>query len=48
MFGLPIGTVWALGFVIALPLLSYGLYAVDRARGDGHVTVLGRRSLPDA
>lgn len=48
MFGLPLGTVWALGLVVALPLLSYGLHTVDQARGDGHVTVLGRRAPSDA
>ncbi len=48
MLGLPLGTVAALGLMGALPLLAYGLYRVDRERGEGHVTILGRRSSSDA
>lgn len=44
MFGLPAATVVALGLMIALPLLAYGLYRVDWTRGDGRVTILGRSS----
>jgi hypothetical protein len=43
LFGLPLGTVLLLGAILALPLAAYGLYRIDRARGDGHVTVLGHR-----
>ncbi|MFP4229213.1 MAG: hypothetical protein ACLFTE_10345 [Salinivenus sp.] len=48
MVGLPLGTVIALALVVGLPLLAYGLSRVDRSRGDGYVTVLGRRSSSDA
>ena len=44
VLGLPLGTAAALGFILAVPLLAYGLYRVDAARGDGHVTVFGHRS----
>lgn len=47
LFGLPFGSVLALGTVLVLPLVAYGLYRIDRARGDGHVTVLGHRVPPD-
>jgi len=43
VFGLPFGTAAALGVVLAFPLLAYGLFRVDAARGGGHVTVLGHR-----
>ena len=41
LFGLPWGTVAALAVVGALPVLSYVLYRIDVARGDGCVTVFG-------
>jgi hypothetical protein len=41
--GLPIGTSIALVLMIALPIITYGLYLVDRRTADGYVTVLGRR-----
>ena len=39
---LPIGTVIALGIMVAVPILTYALYRIDNQRGDGRVTVLGR------
>ena len=45
MLGLPLGTVIALAVIIALPLTAYGLYRIDEARGDGHVTVFGYRGI---
>jgi len=44
LFGLPGSTVVALAAVVLLPLLAYALYRIDRARGDGSVTVLGHHS----
>jgi ABC-type Co2+ transport system permease subunit len=44
MLGLPPGSVLALAVIVALPLVAYGLYRVDRARGDGSVTIFGSRS----
>jgi hypothetical protein len=44
MLGLPFGPTIALAAIIALPLVAYGLYRVDRSRGDGHVTVFGHRA----
>jgi hypothetical protein len=44
LFGLPLGSVLALAAIVALPLAAYGLYRVDQARGDGHVTVFGYRA----
>lgn len=43
LFGLPLGSGIALATIVALPLLTYGLYRIDRARGDGSVTVFGYR-----
>lgn len=43
LFGLPLGTVVALTLVVALPFLAYGLYRVDRTRGEGQVTIFGHR-----
>ncbi|MFO8100035.1 MAG: hypothetical protein R6T83_10515 [Salinibacter sp.] len=48
MLGLPPGTVVTLALVVGLPLLAYGLFRIDHARGEGHVTILGRRSSSDA
>ena len=45
MIGLPLGATIALTVIIALPLAAYGLYRIDEARGDGHVTVLGYRGI---
>lgn len=47
-FGLPLGSVLALAAIVVLPLAAYGLYRIDRTRGDGHVTVFGFRAPTDA
>lgn len=39
---LPVGTVIALGLMLAVPILTYVLYRIDHSRGDGRVTVLGK------
>jgi hypothetical protein len=44
LFGLPLGTIIALGGILALPVATYGLYRIDRARANGYVTVLGYRA----
>ncbi|ELY97522.1 hypothetical protein C482_12904 [Natrialba chahannaoensis JCM 10990] len=41
--GLPTGTVLAVAVMALLPVAMYLLYRVDKRRGDGHVTILGRR-----
>lgn len=46
LFGLPLGTVLALALAIALPLIAYGLYRIDRRRADGYVSVFGVRFPP--
>jgi len=43
VLGFPLGSALALAVIVALPLVAYGLYRIDRARGPGHVTVLGYR-----
>ena len=43
MIGLPIGTAVAVGIMIIVPILTYILYRIDHQRGEGYVTVLGRR-----
>jgi hypothetical protein len=43
VLGFPLGSALALVVIVALPLGAYGLYRIDRARGNGHVTVLGYR-----
>jgi hypothetical protein len=47
-FGLPLASTIALAAIVALPLAAYGLYRVDRTRGDGYVTVFGYRTPTDA
>jgi hypothetical protein len=44
VFGLPLGSALALAGVVLLPLLTHGLYRIDRARAGGYVTVFGARS----
>ena len=39
---LPAGTIIALVVMVAVPVLTYVLYRIDKQRGDGSVTVLGR------
>lgn len=48
LFGLPLGSVAALAFVVVLPVVAYGLYRIDQARGDGRVTVFGYRSTSES
>lgn len=43
MLGIPVGTTLAIVFMIVVPLVTYLLYRIDKSRGDGHVTVIGRR-----
>lgn len=43
MIGLPTGSMLAIGVMILVPILTYLLYRVDTDRGDGHVTVVGKR-----
>jgi hypothetical protein len=46
-FGLPWGTGVALAVMAGLPALSYVLYRIDAARGDGRVTGVGVRAPSD-
>lgn len=42
MFGLPIGTALAVSIMIIVPIITYLLYRVDKQRGDGSVTIVGK------
>lgn len=43
MPAIPLGTTLALLFMIVVPIVTYVLYRIDKSRGDGHVTIIGRR-----
>lgn len=43
ILGLPPLTALVLALMILIPLVAYGLSVVDDQRGDGSVTVWGRR-----
>lgn len=43
MVGLPLGTTLAVLIMIVAPVVAYGLYRVDKQRGDGRVTIVGKR-----
>ena len=45
ILGFPLGSAIALGAIVVLPFVAYGLYRIDRSRGEGHVTVLGYRGI---
>jgi hypothetical protein len=42
MIGLPAGTVLMLLLMILFPITAYMLFRIDKRRGDGSVTVLGK------
>ncbi|SFC45693.1 hypothetical protein SAMN05444422_108230 [Halobiforma haloterrestris] len=41
--GLPVGTAVAILVMVVVPIVTYLLYRIDHQRGDGRVTVLGKR-----
>ncbi|SDJ34407.1 hypothetical protein SAMN04515672_0253 [Natronorubrum texcoconense] len=41
--GLPIGTTLAVLVTMLMPVVAYLLYRIDAQRGDGRVTVFGKR-----
>lgn len=43
MSGVPIGTTIALAIMLVVPVATYLLYRIDKSRGDGRVTVVGKR-----
>lgn len=43
ILGLPPFTVLVLALMILIPLVAYALSIVDEQRGDGSITVWGRR-----
>ncbi len=43
ILGLPPLTALVLALMILIPLVAYGLSVVDDQRGDGSITVWGRR-----
>ena len=43
MLGLPTGTALALTIMLIVPVVTYLLYRIDKQRGDGRVTVVGKR-----
>lgn len=43
LFGLPPLTALVLILMVLIPVIAYGLSVVDGQRGDGSITVWGRR-----
>ena len=43
ILGLPLLTVIVLALMVIIPLVAYALSVIDEQRGDGSVTVWGRR-----